>query len=836
VWLLFCGLRSALINYDSVIDQLTGAGLIINGGIVPDGRVHRLHTGEDRKKRGWYRLHEWQSAQGKTYIVGSFGVWHGNDNGAMKIELGKDHQITKEEQAALRKRISDDKKRAKAQREAQQKRAAARAEKVWGQARKSPPSDVAVDYLTRKQISGDGLRYTDSGSLVVPIIGPDDRIKGLQFILPSHHPRKQKTGRDKEYWPAGLQKQGNFYPIAQPVRGGVCLLTEGLATGKTLAAAVPGMPVVVAFDANNLKPVAINLAKKHPGLRILVCADDDYIQRCKACGKKTRIDQPTCQHCGEPHDATNPGQEAASVAALEVGGAWVAPVFPADRNGEKLTDFNDLQAFPQGGLHLVGEQIRNKLTALGWEQRAQAALPSSQGSGEGGMVSRLTPEEAVRRYWGTYGMGGDVLFDEVERRLVHKKDVQNLLPRHGWDEMRSHGAWRVARDTEIGFDPTESDPAIRCNLFGGWPTEPRQGECGALLGLLDYLCSNEENGVEIYEWMLKWLAYPLQHRGAKMHTALVIHGPQGTGKSRFFEAYSSIYGEYGRVLGQEALEDKFNADWAEKKLFILADEVLARQDMFHVKNRLKGFVTGDTIRVNPKNIAAHNEKNQMNIVFLSNEHMPLVLEKDDRRHVVIWVPPKLDDGYFAMVNEEIENGGVAALHHYLLNLDLGDFKPWTKPPMTNAKLELIDRAASSEERFVRDWINLELDNANGETLPLCPALGLSLYRVYERWCRQNGEIRPRPANQFIGYLNKQHGWSAGKSESTLASLAEGAKRKTRKMVVPSAQAMADALARAGEDSEQPALAQRAGEPKYKWLTRGFFAFEKAVNAGIGDEY
>ena len=282
------------------------------------------------------------------------------------------------------------------------------------------------------------------------------------------------------------------------------------------------------------------------------------------------------------------------------------------------------------------------------------------------MVPRLGIDEAVARYWGTYGFGGKVLFDEVERRLVHKDDVLNLLPRHGLESLREHPGWRVARDTEIGFDPTEADPQIRCNLFGGWPTEPNAGDCSKLLGLLELLCDGEPNGTDIYQWVLRWLAYPLQHRGAKMQTAVVVHGPQGTGKSLFFESYAKIFGEYARVLGQEAIEDKFNADWAEKKLFILADEVLARADLYHIKNRLKGFITGDTIRVNPKNVAAHNEKNQMNIVFLTNERQPLVLEHDDRRHCVIWAPPAPGKAYFDAVMDELRNGGVAALHHYLL--------------------------------------------------------------------------------------------------------------------------------------------------------------------------
>jgi putative DNA primase/helicase len=299
-----------------------------------------------------------------------------------------------------------------------------------------------------------------------------------------------------------------------------------------------------------------------------------------------------------------------------------------------------------------------------------------------------------------------------------------------------------------------------------------------------------------------------------MHSTIVLHGPQGTGKSRFFEAYAQIFGAYSRVLGQEALEDKFNADWAEKKLFILADEVLARADMYHIKNRLKGFITGDTIRVNPKNVAAHNEKNQMNIVFLSNERQPLVLENDDRRHLVVWVPPKLPDAFFAAVNTEIDNGGVAALHHYLLNLDLGDFKPWTRPPMTKAKGDLVELSASSEDRFVKEWLAGQIDGPQGDALPVCPCLGSHLFVEYSRWCEANGERR-RGSKDLISLVGKQPGWRAGTSVQTRESLSGGGV-KNRKMVIPPEFSVVGDLARDRYTSQT------------EWLTAGFFAFANAA--------
>jgi putative DNA primase/helicase len=815
-------------NYNDVLTQLQLAGLLVDFLDI-DGKVKRCAVNGSKERKGWYLLHLWRTSQGDEYVVGSYGIWSGNSNNAIKVDIAKDVVLDASERAALKARLAEDRKRAVAQRAEQAQRAAYRAANVWAKGLKTPPSDALTDYLTRKNVAAYGLRYSTSGALMVPLMDGAGAIKGLQFILPSHHERLKKTHRDKEYWPKGLQKQGHWFQIGSVYAGGVCLLAEGYATGATLHAAT-GLPVAVAFDAGNLLPVALALKKAHKVQRILVCADDDYLQKCPHCGQRTAVATPECTHCGKTHGQENPGCKAASTAAMAVAGAWVAPVFPGDRGGKKLTDFNDLQAFPQGGLALVRAQVEMRMAAEGWTAASSTArLLSTLGGGEGlgstAMLSRISIDDAAIRYVGTYGMGGKVLFDTEERRLIAKDDAMNLLPSHGWDSLKNHPQWRVVRDHEIGFDPTECDPSVKCNMWGGWPTQPKEGKCTVLLDLLGYLCGTEPEAPKVYEWLLKWLAYPIQHPGAKMHSAIVVHGPQGTGKSRFFEAYSKIFGVYGRILGQEALEDKFNADWAEKKLFILADEVLARQDMFHIKNRLKGLITCDTIRVNPKNIAAHNEKNQMNIVFLSNERMPLVLENDDRRHCVIWVPPKLSEEFFADVDAEIDTGGVEALHHYLLNLPLDGFKPWTKPPMTRAKNDLIQQSLSSEERFLADWMALEVDSPSGEPLPFIPCLGSDLYRAYVRWCNGQGE-RPRRQQDVIGLAGKLDGWRAGMAVSTWASLNDTT-IKSRKMVIPSDVDMAKSLKNCKSGHQEKYLRERFAV-KSKWLTACYFQFEKAV--------
>ena len=68
--------------------------------------------------------------------------------------------------------------------------------------------------------------------------------------------------------------KGCYYPIGgAPDK--ILYVAEGFATAATVHEAT-GSAVAVAFNANNLKPVAIALRAKFPNLEIVICADDDH--------------------------------------------------------------------------------------------------------------------------------------------------------------------------------------------------------------------------------------------------------------------------------------------------------------------------------------------------------------------------------------------------------------------------------------------------------------------------------------------------------------------------------------------------------------------------------
>ena len=744
-------------NYDAVLDQLRSAGLLVDALVI--GTRQRCRVDGDREKRGWYHLHELRLDSGDFLIVGSYGVWRGNDPGSTKVELTKGTPMTADQRAALKARISADRKAEEASRRAEAARAASRAQAMW---RRLNP-DGESDYLRRKCVQAHGLRFSESGTLVIPMLDAGGQIHGLQLIYPSGHPKRKRLGRDKDFWPRGIAKQGHYYLIGSPTMGPACLVAEGYATAATLYEAT-GLPVAVAFDAGNLVHVATALRARYRGIRLLICADDDYLGKCRACGEYTLVDQAACAHCAQPHGLTNAGMSGAAAAALAVEGAVAAPTFSADRALDRKgpTDWNDLHVAE--GLQVVRAQVEGRLSALKWRGRPQAA-PTHPSSGGGGGAQgdggELRPVAMLSDLFERYALvyeAGNMVFDADEHVLVSLDAMRNIC-----SSRQLHRNWmestdkRVVRMREVGFDPTERDDTVRCNLWGGWPTRPRQGRCERILELGEYLCSQDPKASEMWRWLQCWLAYPIQHPGAKMKTAVIMHGPQGTGKSLFFETVLGIYGEYGALIDQDAVEDKHN-DFMSRKLMLVADEVVARSEMFHIKNKLKGLITGDWIRINPKHLASYRERNHCQVVFLSNEVQPAALERDDRRHGVIWTPAKYDASLYNAVLEEVANDGVAALHHHLLTLDLGDFGPATLPPVTEAKRDLIELGLDSSERFYNEWVSGYLP------IPRQSCRSEDFYQAYRHWCSINGVGKPAQLSTFTGTISKRPGVTKGRHQ------------------------------------------------------------------------
>lgn len=384
------------------------------------------------------------------------------------------------------------------------------------------------------------------------------------------------------------------------------------------------------------------------------------------------------------------------------------------------------------------------------------ALPQSADDGEIQLAQDV--EEMVLRYVLIYGR--DEVWDAWNGTSMRVASLRLLYPREwikSWLFLR-----RVIPIEHVVFDPSGKHvPSGGINLFRGWPLRPKAGDVGPWLELAGHLLGDH------LTYAQRWLACPLQKPGTKMASALVLHGPQGSGKTLLFEALRQIYGPYATTIGQHQIESRFN-DWASRKLFAVAEEVIATGEAHHQKNPLKHIITSDELLIEAKNTAIRSEKNQTNLVFLSNEHRPLALEADDRRHAVFWTPGPRTDGLYGRVSQWLNNGGARALMSHLLRLDLGDFHAHTPPPMTDAKRDVQELGLRPSERFTRDWLDHQLD------LPMWPCSTSQLYRAFTRWARQQGERSFTSQQVFTSAVAKQAGARLSKSKTAPSQGQHGA--------------------------------------------------------------
>lgn len=305
----------------------------------------------------------------------------------------------------------------------------------------------------------------------------------------------------------------------------------------------------------------------------------------------------------------------------------------------------------------------------------------------------------------------------------------------------AYGLWlnsaerRVVDVEHITFDPTMTvDPKVYINTFEGLPLEPVRDDaaCENLRWLVSFLCNH---AAEATTWLTRWLAYPLQHTGAKLDTAVLMHSiTEGSGKSLLFSVVmGAIYGRYAATVGQTQLEGNFNA-WQSGKLWAVFEEVVSRDQRYNQVGKIKQLITGQTVRIESKFVNGWEEASHMNAVFLSNEIMPWPIAEGDRRFLVMWPEAKLPADRQVAIKKELANGGVAAFYAWLLNVDLADFDEQTKPPVTPARERLVALSRATWQTFLHLWQVGDL----GQGL-WAPCLSSDLYALFLEWCQRNKE-------------------------------------------------------------------------------------------------
>ena len=311
-------------------------------------------------------------------------------------------------------------------------------------------------------------------------------------------------------------------------------------------------------------------------------------------------------------------------------------------------------------------------------------------------------EESTGQFHGAYNF---IKYTEADKTYVVTTTTQKG-PR---SEVRSIAAdwiqWPNRREVEaITYRPNTTERIIEdngkrlLNFWRGWGVEEKRGNVGPWRELFEYLTRSET--VETRRWLLQWFAYPIQHPGTKLFSAVAIWGSaQGTGKTLLGETIIKLYGENGQRVGAEQLTSPYNG-WAVSKQFILGDEITGNDSRGHA-DKLKGLITGEFVRVNEKYQPEFDIPNCINFYFTSNHPDAFYIDSQDRRHLIVEAPPApLPDEFYKEYERWLRAEGPAALMYELRRVDLSGFNPTARPPRTVAHEIMSDVAQSEVGRFI----------------------------------------------------------------------------------------------------------------------------------------
>jgi putative DNA primase/helicase len=338
-------------------DALRNAGLEIDGPPEMNGQLQRVRVAGDAGQQRSGAYVGYLDGHPAGYIQNfKTGVQQNWKSGAPMQAFGVQDRARLTAEAAQKARDRA------VERETMAQAAALTAETAWSAAQAAPADHP---YLVAKGISPGELRVgapgqkiatTDrygrpknvsvEGRLLVPLRDEKGKLWSLQTIDADGTKSFHKGGR-VEGLHALIGGELKHHEAA--------IIAEGYATASTIHQAI-GVPVIAAFNAGNIAPVAQLYRDQHPERSVIIAGDNDHTKRADA----------------------NVGRRKSEEAAVAVAGYTLLPDFAL---GDRGTDWNDFQqghgieatslALRSGMRAIQARQIAAEATALHEEQRGE---------------------------------------------------------------------------------------------------------------------------------------------------------------------------------------------------------------------------------------------------------------------------------------------------------------------------------------------------------------------------------------------------------------------------------------------------------------------------------
>jgi len=497
-------------------------------GLVSDGSVGRAYMEVEGKRKltGWYQL--WLDQSVPYGRCGDYRLDHVNPTAQWRPNNGARYEMTEDQKAEIR-RLQEE---AKIEQLNKQTKAAKIAQNIW---EKSTPCEKHP-YLERKQVLSHGLRQHEDGRLIIPLLDAQLEIVGLEYI--------DDDGGKK--FLTGSKKKGSFFILGQHMLQDAKVINyaEGYATAASYFQDM-AQPVVVCFDAGNLKPVGETISDYFPNAKHVFIADQD----------ESRTGEVKAVEASQ---------------AVRSRGAESEVLIP-----ETIGDYND---------HAVEGELIPKLkpvtvpTEYDFNRNERGRYLNTKGNVQGVMILN-----GIKCAY-------NVIKKRMEILVPDSKFIQDMQDESALIEIED-------RCIQMNIPHTKVRDylkllAIEYNPVKDWmESRPWDGQ-SRLQAFLDSITSADKSLKEMLmkKWLISCVAAACEPNGVSLEGILVFQGAQGLGKTLWFKRLADY--DEGWLLEGATLNpsDKDSVKQAVSHWLVELGELQStfkRSDM----DQLKAFVT-----------------------------------------------------------------------------------------------------------------------------------------------------------------------------------------------------------------------------------------------------
>jgi hypothetical protein len=210
--------------------------------------------------------------------------------------------------------------------------------------------------------------------------------------------------------------------------------------------------------------------------------------------------------------------------------------------------------------------------------------------------------------------------------------------------------------------------------------------------------------------LLNALAHKVQFPAHKINHAILMGGNHGSGKDTLFAPFFWAIGGDAKANCSLVKNEDLTSQWGyalECEVMEIAELRQAEaKDRRSLENTLKPIIAAppELLMVNRKGLHPYMALNRVFVVAFSNERVAISLPSEDRRWFVLWcAAEKLAEAQaVSLWNWYQHRGGFEAVAHYLHTRDVSAWNPNAPPPMTEAKLIMVEHGMSTAESFLVD--------------------------------------------------------------------------------------------------------------------------------------